>query len=307
MISQKEPEEDAYTIASRELKAAQKGIDEVLKSSSRTRETLDLQIMQLKQDYTNISKEQEYASRTIDLALSGITDSSVSPDTTGSASLAAPHLPRLMIAMLIKNPNIVALQTFITYHRHLGFERFEFFFDDTNSQGEDAPRCNDSAARVLLRMAESEKSHSSDGSKMQTHFRIIVHRCKVAWWAAMAKSSEIWGRWGKHLHTDVIARQVLAIEVAVRKAHQEGVDWLLHIDVDEALCFGEVVGNITPAAAPLPPPAAAAPLPPPPAAAAPPPPPAAAAAAPPPPPAAAAAQINANTNIDAIIIPAASQ
>ena len=37
---------------------------------------------------------------------------------------------------------------------------------------------------------------------------------------------------------DVTARQVLALEVAIRGSLAAGCVWLLHIDVDEAVCCG---------------------------------------------------------------------
>jgi hypothetical protein len=134
-------------------------------------------------------------------------------------------LPRLAIAMLIKDPNITALRSFIRYHRHLGFERFEFFLDDT-SAGVDAPACNDRCAACL-----AETALLGPG--------IVANRCNLQWWAEQAQPhSRAWETWGEHLHSDVISRQVLAVEVAVRNVHIAGLDWLLHIDVDEALCFG---------------------------------------------------------------------
>ena len=85
-----------------------------------------------------------------------------------------------------------------------------------------------------------------------------MHRCDRAWWlaaepepepelqsgvsctrdAAQKGTASVWEQWGSHIWTEVTARQVVAIDVAIRAACKAGCRWLLHIDVDEAFCCG---------------------------------------------------------------------
>ena len=165
----------------------------------------------------NLERDREYASRSIDLAIMSLAD----PAPDGEAGDAG----GLAIAMLVKAPNLVALGTFVRYHAHIGFRRFSFFFDDIHD-GADAPRCNDGAVAVLRELRDERVAE------------IVVHRCGRAWWKAAETDSEaaVWEQWGSHIWTEVTARQVVAIEVAIRESLAAGCRWLLHIDVDEALC-----------------------------------------------------------------------
>ena len=98
---------------------------------------------------------------------------------------------------------------------------------------------NERAVQVLLELGIElgQPEAAADGKTAL----IIVHRCNTAWWTAAAEQpgkSAVWDQWGKHLWSEVTARQVLAIERALRSSWAAGCQWLLHIDVDEALCCG---------------------------------------------------------------------
>ena len=80
----------------------------------------------------NLERDREYASRSIDMAIMSLN----APAPEGSAAEGS---GRLAIAMLLKAPNLASLSTFVRYHAHLGFDRFEFFMDDMHD-GIDAPR-----------------------------------------------------------------------------------------------------------------------------------------------------------------------
>ena len=47
---------------------------------------------------------------------------------------------------------------------------------------------------------------------------VFVHRCNKAWWVLAEQQSAIWGSWGHHVAAEVTARQVLAVEVALRNS-----------------------------------------------------------------------------------------
>jgi hypothetical protein len=115
----------------------------------------------------SVERDREHASRTLDLMF----------DAEPSKEKKQP-LPQLAIAMLLKDPNLVALHTFVAYHGQLGFVRFDFFLDDTNHCGEDETACNDAAAIVLEEFISIPK--------------VVVHRCTKAWWGVAKLASKIW-------------------------------------------------------------------------------------------------------------------
>eukprot|EP01051_Picozoa_sp_SAG22_P021175 SAG22_NODE_4568_length_1231_cov_1.681979_2_plen_146_part_01 len=90
---------------------------------------------------TNVDRDFEHAGRAVELAIAQYGDA-------GGDSAGACGPEELAIAMLVKDPNLAALRTFVLYHRWIGFGRFEFFFDDMH-EGADAPACNDAAVRML--------------------------------------------------------------------------------------------------------------------------------------------------------------
>jgi hypothetical protein len=103
------------------------------------------------------------------------------------------------------------LDSFIAWHQAIGFERLFLFFDDPNDP--DLPRL---AAHPAV--------------------------------AAMAHDAALRARWTgmpeypaleKFTASEVMARQVLNVGVAMEMARTEGLDWLLHIDADELFFPGD--------------------------------------------------------------------
>ena len=171
-------------------------------------------------------REREYAARCLTLALG-----SGAPRDCHDSSPITDADCKLAIAMLIKRPALAPLPTFVSHHALLGVTRFDFFFDDAEA-GEDTAAAANEPAVALLRDAASRWPGCAGVD-------IIVHRCTVAWWRDVAQpASRVWDAMGPFLWSDVIARQVLAVEVAVSHALDAGARWLIHIDPDEALCFG---------------------------------------------------------------------
>eukprot|EP01052_Picozoa_sp_SAG31_P008038 SAG31_NODE_396_length_16264_cov_17.206496_8_plen_130_part_00 len=108
--------------------------------------------------------------------------------------------------------------------------------------GRDAPACNDAAATTLAELEAEMSALPNDGastaaSRSSPQFgnkitdarsadstdqcidvrpRVLIHRCEASWWESAKRSSAVWATWGRHVPTDVTARQVLAVEVALR-------------------------------------------------------------------------------------------
>eukprot|EP00944_MAST-04C_sp_MAST-4C-sp1_P005511 g5511.t1 len=119
---------------------------------------------------------------------------------------------RLAIAMLIRRPPILATHTFIKFHLALGFDKIYFYFDDVDDLGGDTE---------LLKALSIEY-----GSQ------VSVCCCNLEWF-----TSNAFENYGSYIKTDLVARQIVAIKQALRQANEDGMNWLLHIDIDELLYF----------------------------------------------------------------------
>jgi hypothetical protein len=216
ILAQSAAVSDRAKAAYHELEATKNSLEGLQSKVSTTRDTVSVEIGRISDAMDTLDIQEAQAGAAVDMMFVSRT-----PNENGSG---AP--PTLAIAMLIKNPNIEALKTFIEYHAYLGFGRFDFFFDDTDHNGADTTACNDAAVDACA------------GCECNNFTNVVTHRCTVQWWQEQSKPhSRVWSQWAPHLHSDVIARQVLAIEVALRLNLEAGTNWLLHIDVDEALCF----------------------------------------------------------------------
>jgi hypothetical protein len=123
-------------------------------------------------------------------------------------------ISRLSIAMLIRNPPITALHTFITHHLNIGFEKFYFFFDDII----DDILKTDKDAMVTLQSTYPNN--------------VVVIQCTSEWYLNFSFDG-----YKKYIYTDLVARQIVAVKQALKIANRDGMNWLLHIDIDELLCF----------------------------------------------------------------------
>jgi len=108
------------------------------------------------------------------------------------------------IVTTLKNAGAV-IDSFIAYHLAIGFERLYLFFDD--------PRDAD-----LARLS----GHPS--------LECIPHdeKLRTAW-----LQSPLHQVYGAHVEREVMARQSLNVAIAMERARDAGLGWLLHIDADE--------------------------------------------------------------------------
>ena len=127
--------------------------------------------------------------------------------------------PTLAIAMLIRDPPTPSLHGFLRYHRLLGFSRVYLFFDDVDGDF-------------------TERDHAvMRAAAAYTGFVVTVH-CTRGWYQELqhgVATATTWARYCEFISSDLIARQVLAVEQAVQMACDDGLDWILHIDIDELL------------------------------------------------------------------------
>ena len=112
---------------------------------------------------------------------------------------------RIGIVSMMRNPGAI-LATFVQYHRNIGFTDFIILFDDP-----------DDPDIALAKKLEGVIAIPVD-EMVRDQWRTLRHYAQCE----------------NHLET-VGARQLLNIEYGFNIALETGVDWLLHIDIDEAL------------------------------------------------------------------------
>jgi len=114
------------------------------------------------------------------------------------------NAPRAAIVTTLRNAGAV-LDSFVAYHRAIGFERLYLFFDDPNDP--DLPRAG--AMPGVTAIAHDEALRSA--------------------WRDLPQFSEH----QDHIDTEVMSRQVLNALLCMQRGREEGFDWLLSIDSDE--------------------------------------------------------------------------
>jgi hypothetical protein len=108
------------------------------------------------------------------------------------------------------------IESFIRYHLAAGFVRLYLFFDDPADPAlETARRIGDPRVTIIVNDALLE-----------------------AEWQRCVQ----FGHYAPHVRSEVMARQCLNVEVAVQRSQGDGLEWLLHIDIDELFhCPGQSV------------------------------------------------------------------
>ncbi len=114
--------------------------------------------------------------------------------------------PRSAIATTLRDAEDV-LASFIDYHLAIGFDHLFLFFDATDAQ---IPQYVQDNPRITVFQRNITLSYAWEATTLFLT-------------PALARSVE----------SEVMTRQLLNAEIALRHAHQLGIDWLLHIDIDE--------------------------------------------------------------------------
>lgn len=101
------------------------------------------------------------------------------------------------------------LDSFLTYHLALGFDHIFLFSDDPQDPGTEIARRYPNVTVV-----------GNDDQLKARWRKTPLYRTRKKWVET-------------YLNREVMARQMLNVEVAIEMARDSGVDWLLHVDVDE--------------------------------------------------------------------------
>lgn len=124
---------------------------------------------------------------------------------------------KVAIVSMLKNVGEDVLDSFVNYHLALGFEHFFFFFDDP----EDPSYYTARACPNVTAIRSGEK-------------------LRRLW--AKTKTFALRPEFERFIDSQLIARQMVNVEIANQLAMRQGIDWLLHIDLDELFyCPGQTV------------------------------------------------------------------
>ncbi|HKE16497.1 MAG TPA: glycosyltransferase family 2 protein [Kofleriaceae bacterium] len=122
---------------------------------------------------------------------------------------------RACIATTVRHPG-PPLFSFLRYHLAIGFAEIYVFFDDPDDP-------------------------AADGASALPGVTAV--RCDDAVRAWQRASAPAFARMEAFLTREVMARQVLNAELALHLAARRGMDWLLHIDIDELFHSQEPVAH----------------------------------------------------------------
>jgi hypothetical protein len=134
---------------------------------------------------------------------------------TGTLASHASHASRACIATTVRRPG-PPLFSFLRYHLAIGFAEIYVFFDDADDP-------------------DIERAGAMPG--------VTAFPCDDALRARQRASAPAFERMQGFLTREVMARQVLNAELALHHAAERGMEWLLHIDIDELFHSEEPVAH----------------------------------------------------------------
>ena len=202
--------------------------------------TVKRSILTTQQSTASLDNKLKQAADIVDAALSSFGDDDDDDDNNNTkTSIPTPPMPpstsfmplplptatsdanskpsQVCITMLIRDPPIQSLHVFLKYHFSIGIKHIYLYFDDITNENVDVEAIN----------VANSYSNVTTVLCNELWYRNLIH----------SSSSKCWSTYGEYLETDLIARQVLAVEQAIQKSHKDDMDWLLHIDIDELLHF----------------------------------------------------------------------
>ena len=123
--------------------------------------------------------------------------------------LAKNRFPKVGIVSTIKNPH--HLEFWINYHQKIGIDKFYLFDDDNQS---------------VLKTGNNIKRYVYNDDYLEK-----------------LKECSLFIKFGPSFKEEVMSRQILNCQIALKDAELDGIDWLLHIDADELLYFEKKDGE----------------------------------------------------------------
>jgi hypothetical protein len=240
-----------YEELKKSLAAQRLSIRKTLASVEKVETTLHRSLLTTQQSYQQLDDELKSAAELVDAAIDidvGAAETPVDHVVSAPSTVAPSLLPppvqqqppppppppppphandRVSIAMLIREPPLASLRAFIRYHFAIGIECIYLCFDDITNSNADG-----NAMALAASCSSLEQS-------------VVVVHCHEQWFLDRQEQqqSQTWSMYGQYLQTDLIARQIMAVEHALQEATARGMDWLIHIDVDELLYWNQQGGD----------------------------------------------------------------
>uniref|UniRef100_A0A7S4PWH1 Glycosyltransferase family 92 protein n=2 Tax=Alexandrium monilatum TaxID=311494 RepID=A0A7S4PWH1_9DINO len=144
----------------------------------------------------------------------------------------------LAIGTMLRGVSEGVIDSFVRYHWLTGWNHIFLFFDDPEDAG--------------IGHAKALEEHCT--TKKMDGVGLTVVRMDAEWWEEVKKTSRFYQRreksdmyetvWKMHeKYRDVESRQMIAMDQALIGAHQMGIDWFAHIDIDECVYVPKLLEN----------------------------------------------------------------
>eukprot|EP00446_Apocalathium_sp_SHHI-4_P057306 CAMPEP_0177295702 /NCGR_PEP_ID=MMETSP0368-20130122/2017_1 /TAXON_ID=447022 ORGANISM="Scrippsiella hangoei-like, Strain SHHI-4" /NCGR_SAMPLE_ID=MMETSP0368 /ASSEMBLY_ACC=CAM_ASM_000363 /LENGTH=878 /DNA_ID=CAMNT_0018753753 /DNA_START=49 /DNA_END=2685 /DNA_ORIENTATION=- len=144
----------------------------------------------------------------------------------------------LAVATMVRGVPDFVLDSFVRYHWITGWNHVFLFFDDPE----------DPALSHAKQLGDLCLTKKVEG------IGISVIKMDSQWWETAASSSRFFLRRDKNdayasvckmheKHQNVASRQMIAFDLAILSAHEMGIDWFAHIDIDECIYVPKFLDN----------------------------------------------------------------
>ena len=150
--------------------------------------------------------------------------------------------PRLGIAVLLRGAPPASVAAWVTYHLAVGFHSLYIYFDEPDDPAVSAARAAGAAHATALSTADSTADCAAGVAAEGGG--VVVTLCDSAFWEVQRRTNlfftspvvdvEAGGLSVSSFERgDVQSRQCVVVQQAVSAATSSGLDWLLHMDIDE--------------------------------------------------------------------------
>ncbi|CAE8600224.1 unnamed protein product [Polarella glacialis] len=136
----------------------------------------------------------------------------------------------LAVSCMLRGASENVIDSFVRFHWVTGWNHVFLFFDDPDDPG--------------IRHAKALEDYSR--SKNMAGAGLSVHRMDAEWWDRAKSKSRYYLRREKNdmyegvckkqdAHGDLDSRKVIVMDQAILEAHEMGIDWFVHLDIDECV------------------------------------------------------------------------
>ncbi|MFN8577486.1 MAG: glycosyltransferase family 2 protein [Candidatus Sericytochromatia bacterium] len=110
-----------------------------------------------------------------------------------------------IVSTFVNADNVI--DSFIKYHSYIGYDYFIFFIDDNSPT-------------IINHLESNYKDKVFIIKKDEEHKRL-------------AKKTSVYKEYNQFSHNEVMARQIINVEIALNICLENNINWITHIDIDE--------------------------------------------------------------------------